>query len=353
MAEAAAECVRVARSRTASRAANIGARHDLGEEEPRGQSTISGRQRTRWSGRWDSNPRSRAPKARALPTTLLPGGRPIIRPTSDGLINHRTRQPRTVPLGTQRHQTAPAIDSGHARWRGMGPLKRLTRRPGPASTVNPRSQAHPAPTSPTTAPPSPPGGTAGPANADAAPGATPELPETPASASTAGGAGSMGIAPAGRTHAWTAEDQPYDRLDCPSCGTVFRDLPDAEAPCPACNAMIHVLICPEGVRHLLTATDRATFDDDWDALHARRRREEARRRNLEALRARRAMLDSYIELGVRLVELHNAPDACPACVAAAAHPYRPRAAPTLPIAGCAHDICRCLYAPARPSAAHR
>src|SRR5688500_17539708 len=26
-----------------------------------------------WSGRWDSNPRSRAPKARALPTTPLPG----------------------------------------------------------------------------------------------------------------------------------------------------------------------------------------------------------------------------------------------------------------------------------------
>lgn len=155
------------------------------------------------------------------------------------------------------------------------------------------------------------------------------------------------------THAWTAQDQPYDRIDCPACGTSFREVPDRVGTCPECGATIHVLICPEGVRHLLTASELDAFNDDWDALHARRKREEAQRRNLMALRARRATLDSYIELGVRLVELRTAPGACPACVSAAARPYRPRAAPALPIAGCAHDVCRCLYAPARPTATRR
>ena len=36
----------------------------------------------KWSGRWDSNPRSRAPKARALPTTPLPGRDGTGRPTA-------------------------------------------------------------------------------------------------------------------------------------------------------------------------------------------------------------------------------------------------------------------------------
>ncbi len=30
------------------------------------------------------------------------------------------------------------------------------------------------------------------------------------------------------THTSTAEEQPYDRLDCPACGTIFNDLPDAD-----------------------------------------------------------------------------------------------------------------------------
>jgi hypothetical protein len=150
------------------------------------------------------------------------------------------------------------------------------------------------------------------------------------------------------THAWTAAEQPYDRLDCPACGTIFQELPEAIAGCPSCRATIHVLTCPEGIRHLLTAADVEAFDDDWDALHVRRKREEAQRRNAVALQARRATLASYAELGVRLVELRTATGACAACVAAAAKPYRPRAAPALPIKGCRHDICRCLYAPARP-----
>ena len=35
--------------------------------------SVRGEEAWDWSGRWDSNPRSRAPKARALPTTPLPG----------------------------------------------------------------------------------------------------------------------------------------------------------------------------------------------------------------------------------------------------------------------------------------
>lgn len=228
----------------------------------------------------------------------------------------------------------------------MGPFKRLTKgRQVPAAEMNGRSQAHPMP-----------GGSSAPPSTDEPPTASgprdavlvEPVPDVPTMATAPS---SDALATPG--HAWTAEDRPYDRLDCPACGTVFKELPVVVADCPTCDATIHVLTCPEGVRHLLTVADHEAFDEDWDALHARRKREEAQRRNLAALRARRAMLDSYIELGVRLVELHNAPGACPACVAAAAHTYRPRAAPTLPIEGCAHDICRCQYAPARPSAAHR
>ena len=113
------------------------------------------------------------------------------------------------------------------------------------------------------------------------------------------------VVPSPPTHAESAEEQPYDRLDCPACGTIFRDLPDAVADCPACGSTIHVLTCPEGVRHLLTDADVAAFDDDWEALHATRRREEAQRRNAAALQARRAALASYGELGVRLVDLRT------------------------------------------------
>jgi hypothetical protein len=161
------------------------------------------------------------------------------------------------------------------------------------------------------------------------------------------------VVPSRPNHAVSIEEHPYDRLDCPACGTIFRDLPDARADCPACGTTVDVLTCPEGVRHLLTAAALASFDHDWDALHATRRREEAQKRNAAALEARRAALASYGELGVRLVELRTAPGACAACLAAAGHPYRPRAAPGLPIAGCERDICRCEYAPARPTATRR
>ena len=120
------------------------------------------------------------------------------------------------------------------------------------------------------------------------------------------------VVPPRPTHAESAEEQPYDRLDCPACGTIFRDLPDAVADCPACGSTIHVLTCPEGVRHLLTDADVVAFDDDWDALHATRRREEAQRRNAAALQARRTALASYGELGVRLVDLRTRPGACAA-----------------------------------------
>ena len=152
------------------------------------------------------------------------------------------------------------------------------------------------------------------------------------------------------SHRWTAEEQPYDRLDCPACGSIIRELPEMTAGCAACGATIRVLTCSEGVRHLLTASDAEAFDGDWDAVHAQRRREESLRRNASALRARRTTLASYVELGVRLVELRTSPGACAACLAAAVRPYRPRAAPDLPIAGCEHEFCRCLYAPARPTA---
>lgn len=224
-------------------------------------------------------------------------------------------------------------------------LRRLTARPPEAAAeANPRSQAHPMPTDPSTVPPAGPPRKAIPRR-EAVPVMATPLMATPDPQPTA--------PTAAPTHAWSAEDQPYDRLDCPACGTIFQELPDRVATCPACGWTIHVLICPEGVRHLLTASDLEAFDDDWDALHVRRSSEEAKRRNLVALRARRATLDSYIELGVRLVDLRTAPGACAACLAAAVRPYRPRAAPALPIAGCGNDVCRCLYAPARPSATHR
>ena len=162
------------------------------------------------------------------------------------------------------------------------------------------------------------------------------------------------IAPAAvPTHAWTAEEQPYDRLDCPACGTIFRELPAAAGSCPACGAAIDVLTCPDGVRHLLTAADVEAFDGDWGVLHARRQREEVQRRNTIALQARRATLAAYVELGFRLFELRTTTGACATCVAAAARTYRPKTAPALPIAGCLNDICRCVFAPARPSAARR
>jgi DNA-directed RNA polymerase subunit RPC12/RpoP len=204
----------------------------------------------------------------------------------------------------------------------MGPLKRLTRRRSePTVDIDVRSQAHPMPPESVVPAPEPP---------QALP--RPEL------------------VPVMASHPASAEEQPYDRLDCPACGTIFQELPDAEAACPACGATIVVRICPEGVHHLLTTADIESFDDDWDAIHAMRRREEARRRNAAALQARRAALASYIELGISHIEMRTAAGACPACVAAAAGPYRARSAPALPIAGCERDVCRCVYAPARPSA---
>ena len=247
----------------------------------------------------------------------------------------------------------------------MARLKRLTgRRPAPAAELNPRSQAHPMPGWSSTAPveeavepatprdpvpivvtPDPPGETragspATTGSTDEASPAADEIADPPSPASTP-------------THAWTAAEQPYDRLDCPACGTIFRELPDAAESCPACGATIDVLTCPEGVRHLITAADLEAFDGDWDTLHGRRRREDAQRRNAIALQDRRATLAAYVELGFRLFELRTAPDACATCVAAAARTYRPRAAPALPIAGCLNDICRCGFAPARPSASRR
>lgn len=224
----------------------------------------------------------------------------------------------------------------------MARIKRVTgRRPESAAAENPRSQAHPIPGWSSAMPP------ADESDGTDLAGMAPDLvlvlaaPDPP------------GETFAAATHAWTTEEQPYDRLDCPACGTIFRELPDAVGPCPACGATIDVLTCPEGVRHLMTAADVGAFDDDWDALHGRRKRDEAQRRNVVALQARRAALASYVELGVRLVELRTAPNACPACVAAAGRPFRPRAAPALPISSCHNDFCRCVYAPARPSASRR
>jgi hypothetical protein len=221
----------------------------------------------------------------------------------------------------------------------MARIKGVTgRQSETAAAANPRSQAHPMPGWSSILPK--------PDGSDAAgppmdPGLVFSMPNPPDEA----------VARA--THTWTTDEQPYDRLDCPACGTIFRELPDAAGPCPACGATIDVLTCPEGVRHLMLAADVLTFDDDWDALHGQRRRDESQRRNVVALQARRAALASYVELGVRLVELRTAPNACATCVAAAGRPFRPRAAPALPIAGCGNDFCRCVYAPARPTAARR
>lgn len=228
----------------------------------------------------------------------------------------------------------------------MGLFRRkTTSRPEPEAEANPRSQAHPMPVE------EPPSSPAAPAVEPRDETPPPREPVPVMAAHTA--PVPFTVVPSPPTHAESAEEQPYDRLDCPACGKIFRDLPDAMADCPACGSTIHVLTCPEGVRHLLTDADVVAFDDDWDALHATRRREEAQRRNAAALQARRAALASYGELGVRLVDLRTRPGACAACLAVAERPYRPRAAPALPIAGCEHDICRCDYAPARPSVTRR
>ncbi len=212
----------------------------------------------------------------------------------------------------------------------MGPLRRLTGR-GRKKTAgeDTRSQAHPMPASPPMPPPEP-------------------VPEAVLEPSPAPDPAPV---PVMASHTTPAEEQPYDRLDCPACGTIFQDLPETEADCPACHAAIRVRTCPEGVHHLLTDADIEAFDSDWEAIHAARRREEAQRRNALALQARRAALASFIELGISHVELRTARGACAVCIAAAAVPYRARSAPELPIAGCERDLCHCVYAPARPSAA--
>ena len=244
----------------------------------------------------------------------------------------------------------------------MGPFKRLTRpRPEPqaesTADLDPRSQAHPMPAEPSQTPVR--DGPQAPTAREPVPVMeAPNAPDAPAPTPTSWAtrvpdAESPGLLSAPPSHAWTAEEQPYDRLDCPACHVIIRELPEAIATCPACGETIRVVRCPEGVRHLLTAAETEAFDGDWDALHARRRREEAVRRNESALRARRAALASYAELGVRLVELRTAADACEACVAAAGRSYRPRSAPDLPIAGCGNAFCRCVYAPARPSPSRR
>jgi hypothetical protein len=218
----------------------------------------------------------------------------------------------------------------------MARIKGVTGRPK-STAVNPRLQAHPIPGWSPAMPPA--AETAAEAPFD--PVSVMASPEPHGDASVADPAEVAGAADladaadlvAARTHAWTTEEQPYDRLDCPACGKVFRELPDAVGPCPACGATVDVLTCPEGVRHLMTAVEVQAFDGDWDELHGRRKRDEAERRNVLALQARRAALASYAELGVRLVELRTALGACPACVAAAGRPFRPRAAPPPPDPG--------------------
>ena len=149
----------------------------------------------------------------------------------------------------------------------MGPFKRVTRpRQGPqadsAAERNPRSQAHPMPAGlPTPTPQDQPEPTA----RDAVPvmatpneaAVTPDTPTgTPTSWATRVPDGAIPVDPASPpSHAWTAEEQPYDRLDCPACRVIIRELPEAIATCPSCGETIRVLQCPEGVRHLLTAAE--------------------------------------------------------------------------------------------------
>jgi hypothetical protein len=83
--------------------------HSAGSELVVGRSTAP----IRWSGRWDSNPRSRAPKARALPTTPHPGP-----------ADHTTSEAREPPValasswtrrrsGWQAERSARRHDKGH------------------------------------------------------------------------------------------------------------------------------------------------------------------------------------------------------------------------------------------------
>ncbi len=137
----------------------------------------------------------------------------------------------------------------------------------------------------------------------------------------------------------------YDRRDCPTCRTILTRLPKARSACPACGTPISVRTCPEGVRHLLRADQVDVASFSWRSIHAGRVKEEVRRRNKVEVVKRQDILRSYVELGIKAVEIRPVATACPTCVTAGSKRYRPRKAPPLPVAGCTRDVCRCRYVP--------
>lgn len=138
--------------------------------------------------------------------------------------------------------------------------------------------------------------------------------------------------------------RPYDRRTCPYCEAAFDPLPKAKKRCPACGETVYVRSGPDGLRHILRDADLAAHEATWAAYQEARERSEAAEAATEAGRTIAANLREYAALGV-LAELVAAGDACPACLALNGRLFDPSAAPSIPVAGCVNELCRCDYAP--------
>jgi hypothetical protein len=82
----------------------------------------------------------------------------------------------------------------------------------------------------------------------------------------------------------------------------------------------------------------------WAAYNDAQAGTQAELINMQAAMTSSAALRSYAQWNVAEIDLYVQDDACPACRSASGR-YAIGAAPTIPIVGCANDICRCDYLP--------
>jgi hypothetical protein len=132
---------------------------------------------------------------------------------------------------------------------------------------------------------------------------------------------------------------------CPYCSVVLDPLPESKERCPGCGQPIHVRLGPDGLMYLLRVGDLPVLDQAWAEFYAAERVQAAADRGAVDAAAMLRTLADYVLSGVRAVEHHAAPDACPACRALHRRRFDLRSAPPIPVPACERDVCRCDYLP--------
>lgn len=152
--------------------------------------------------------------------------------------------------------------------------------------------------------------------------------------------------PATTTQPAAAPPRRYASTDCPHCGQALDPLPKAKKKCPHCGQPMYVRSEPDGLTYLLREADLEAHEQRWEAQEAIEAAAEGQQWNDQTREQMAQAVSRYAELGVRRVEFFAAlEDSCPTCRALAGRVFELRAAPTIPVAGCTNQFCRCDYLP--------